>query len=1055
MQNFVHLHNHDEYSVLDGYGKSEDYAKKAKELGFTHLSMNNHGNIDGLITFQKACNNNGIKPIFGCEAYIVKDLNIKEKGDKRKHINILIKNEIGWQNLLKLLSIANIEGFYYRPRIDPKVLKNNLEGLIITTACTSSFILAEWGFKLMQDIYYKLEEDFYFEIMPHELKEQVELNKYIMTIRNLFPKSKIIATNDCHYIEKHQHLTQEVLLAIQARKKWNDKDRWKLNVTGLYLRGYKEMVRAFIKQNCLDLEIILKALKNTNEIAEKCENFYIKETPVNLPKVPILKKEKDEEALKRLCDEGFTNKIKYNYKKIKKLKEYEERYNFELNQIIKQGFAKYFLIVWELVNWCKNNNIMVGAGRGSSGGSLICYLLNITAVDPLEFDLIFARFISPARIDLPDIDMDFEDRKRILIRKHLEKLYGKYNVAGVSTFSRMKGKGAVRDVSRVFDINLFEVNKACECIVTRSGGDERANYTIEDAFSSFEDGKKFKKKYPKVTKLAIELEGQIRHKGVHAAAMCISKDDLRKGFRTNLQIGKDGEYIVNWEKYDIEHNGIMKLDVLGLNALTVLSETKRLVKLNHNIDLNFENLNLDDKRCYEEFSKGNTIGCFQVGSLGLAKYCKQLGIENFDMLVNATSLYRPGTLRNGMATEFIKRKKGEVKTTYIHPILKELTKETYGIILYQEQVMRFMYDLAGLGWRTCDTVRKVISKSQGDAQFMKFKKDFAEGCVKKNTLDKETAEKLWDELSSFGSYSFNKSHAVEYSMITYWDMYCKVHFPKEFICASLSFCGDDKKQDLIKEALRINLDIRPPKVEISKAKDWIIKEDVLYAPFIEIKGLGEKTCKLAEEYRKKYNNEGFFENNKKKKEKILTKRFVNILEEINAFSDVEIDDDFAEKIEKYFQFSFVKDPSRKYTKILEILNLKLSKLSDINFNKNLKEKKYYFVKITEIRFSYKNEKSGGMVYGYVDDRSSNCMIIFNRDLYDSKKEEIEHAAEKYAIIEVNSTNNNFSAVNCSNIFFEEDLINANFKGLKLNLIKSKRYKVKDIIECKECDLHKE
>lgn len=1038
-QKFVHLHVHDEYSVLDGFGRSEDYAMHAKELGFTHLAMTNHGNIDGLIVFQKACKEQGIKPIFGCECYIVEDILEKKRGEKRKHVNILVKNKIGWENLLKLLTISNLKGFYYRPRISPAILLEYSEGLIITTACCSSFVMDEWGEKLAFDIWDKIGGDFYFEIMPHKLEEQEKLHKKILELLKKIP-AKVIATNDCHYVKEDQEKAQEVLLAVQSKKKWSDKDRFRFTIKGLHLRTFKEMMKAFRKQKSFPIGFCRKALLQTVEVSKKCENFEIEEIPVNLPEIPILQGEDDSVAITRICFEEFEKRIvgvKRN------AGEYKERLDFELSQVIEQGFSRYFLIVWELIKWSRENGIMVGPGRGSSSGSLVCYLLGIVTVDPIEFDLLFARFISPARIDLPDIDMDFEDRKRVKIRKHLEDLYGLYNVAGVSTFSRMKGKGAIRDVSRVFDIPMKDVNSACDCILTRSGGDERSNYTIIDAFESFEDGISFKNKYPEVVDISILMEGQIRHKGQHAAAMCISKDDLRKGLRANLQNGKSGEYVVNWEKYDIESQGIMKLDVLGLNALTVLSEIKALVKEKRGVDIDFESIPLDDKRCFKEFSAGNNIGCFQVGSLGLSKYCKQLKIEDFNMLVNATSLYRPGTLRNGMATEFIRRKRGESEIDYIHPALKVITEDTLGIILYQEQIMKFTYDLAGLEWKTCDVIRKVISKSQGDAQFMKFKEAFADGCVRKGTFDRETAENLWSELASFGSYSFNKSHAVAYSMITYWDMWCKVNYPEEFICSSLTFCGEDKKPDIIREAYRLGLEVRPPKVGKSKAKDWFVDNKVLYTPFIEIKGLGERTCGLAESYSE---TKGYFEESKK----LLPKRFVEIFNKIDAFRDVSYDDDFAESIEEYFKFTYVRNPARKYKKILEYLNIDLSELGDINYESSLKKEKYFFVKFTEIRFSYKGDKSGAMVYGYCADTTSSCMIIFDKVIYHKKKEEIEHAEDRYAIVKVNGYTPNYSAINCNDVFFDTDLFEANF-DFDIDLIKSRRFSNKKLRSCELCE----
>lgn len=664
-QNFAHLHCHDEYSLLDGFGTPDAYAARASELGFEYLAITNHGNIDGLIKFQGACEENKITPIFGVELYIVKNITKKEKGEKKRHICIFVKNKIGWENLLKMLTIANLEGFYYKPRIDSELLWKYKEGLIISTACTSSFIVEDWGFALFKDLITTMPDDLFLEIMPHELEEQKELNKLCYDLSKEYG-IPLIATNDCHYIKKDQNVSQEVLLAIQSKAKWDDKKRWRFTIDGLYLKTEKEMIQAFKEQDSLNYKVYKKAMNNTIILAEKCKDFKIEKLPIELP--AVFKGKDDEEELKRLCNEGYEKKI---INKNKDSDIYKERLKEELEIIIRQGFSRYFLIVWELVHWCKENDIMVGPGRGSSGGSLVAYLLSITAIDPIEYKLIFARFISPARIDLPDIDIDFEDIKRPLIRKHLEDVYGKWSVCGVSTFSSMKGKGAIRDVSRVFNVPLTDVNKASSSIVTRSGGDFRSDYTITDAFDTFEDGIEFKKKYPLVTKIAIDIEGQVRGKGQHAAAIVISSDDLRNGRRMCYVHGKNkNELLANWDKHDIEHQGLMKLDVLGLNALTVLNETKKLVKENHNYDINFEELPLDDKRIFEEFSKGNNAGCFQFGSLGLRKLCQELIIDDFGTLVHANSLYRPGTLRSGMTNEFVARKRGESEWEYKHPILE-------------------------------------------------------------------------------------------------------------------------------------------------------------------------------------------------------------------------------------------------------------------------------------------------------------------------------------------------------------------------------------------------
>jgi very-short-patch-repair endonuclease len=471
----IHLHVHNEFSLLDGVGSGGDYAKKAKELKMPAIALTNHGNVDGCIRFQNYCKKENVHPIFGFEGYIVEDITKKEKGEKRKHILIIAKNMVGWKNILNMITISNIEGFYYRPRIDSKLLLKHLDGLIISSACTSTFLNDEWGIDLLIELKKRKFKDFFFEIMPLQLESQKRVNKKILRLSKKY-KYKIIATNDCHYVNKEDSECQEVLLAIQTKKKWNDPNRWRFDVDDLYVKSRSEMINSFKKQGIVDRKDVVAAVNNTELIYDLVKDFTIPEIKVELPKVPGYGDYDDDKFLRKLCLKGFKKKIK---DKVDDEKLYKDRFEEEYKTITKQGFSCYFLIVWELIDWCKKNDILVGPGRGSSGGSLMCYLLNITEVDPIKHNLIFARFISPARIDFPDIDIDFEDNKRNLVRKHLEDLYGKDNVAGVSTFTTMKGRGALRDVSRVFNVPLLDVDKAAKSIVVRCLDGDSLIYTID------------------------------------------------------------------------------------------------------------------------------------------------------------------------------------------------------------------------------------------------------------------------------------------------------------------------------------------------------------------------------------------------------------------------------------------------------------------------------------------------------------------------------------------------------------------------------------------------
>lgn len=1322
---YINLHNHTEFSALDGVGKVSEYAERAKELNQIAVGMTDHGNIDGAIKFQKACEKVGIQPVIGIEFYVVPNISIKEKGEKRAHLCAYARNETGWNNILKMVSISNVDGFFYRPRISPDIFLEHNEGLAVSTACVASIINYEWGEDFLRQI---INEDLYLEVMPHIFKSQIETNIKVLELSKKYD-IKMIASNDAHYVYKEDEQTQEVLLAVQSNKKWDDPARWKFDGGGYYLKSKLEMARGFREQDVLSYEEYTEAMWNTLEIADKCKNFRIEKKKISLPKIEIPDSFSDEFLfLEELCHVKLYS--------IGMTAIYKRRLREELSLIKRQGFEKYFLIVWELINWCNKNNIMVGPGRGSSGGSLVCYLLGITKVDPLKYNLLFSRFISPDRIDIPDIDIDFEDIKRPLIRKHLEELYGKWSVAGISTFSEMKGKGSIRDVSRVFNIPLKDVNKACLSIVTKLDGDEGATDTIADAFEMSEDGKWFREKYPEVTSIAMRLEGQIRNRGQHAAAIVIADEDLRNGDRCAFVLGKDKEPIINWDKDNIEYVGLMKLDVLGLKMLTVLNDMKKRVKENHNVDLIYEDIPLDDKKCLEEFTKGNSVGCFQVGSQGLRKFCQRLGIDDFMMLVHATSLYRPGTLRSGMADVFVSRKNGEQDIPYTNEVFDSITKDTYGIILYQEQVMRLVVELAGLDWSIADKVRKIIAKSKGEEALREYEDIFVKGCVEKDSISGDRASEIWNDVISFGGYSFNKclsgdtilikgsvgnasaeitikeiydtwrskthvgkkyrskgltvlqmksddrirpgkikgvykngerdtyiiktksgrsirstdnhkfmikkngeliyevtknltigdmmvvigpserslkksdvaryrglgdkyngcgfkdgeenigfvdgrsiflkeakkhvfdrscgfcekcgekiykycnecgsliklgrpeyahinsidffgydwkkynskenilflcnschkkfdydkkerkvrytkgrlyeldeidhieyygietvydvemdepdhnfiandfvshnSHAVEYSMITFWDMYCKIYYPVEFICSLLTYgtSDDEKKDEYIEEAFRLGLDVRPPKIGYSRSKVWVEKDGVLYAPFIEIKGIGDKTAVQFENISK----ESFYGENK------ISKRFLNILDKINADKNESLTDEEADRISDYLGISLVKNRLFKYKKLVKLLNSQNSFVSTKEFdaNKLSIDNKYIIGIISEIKLKYKNTKDGkiGTVYGTIKDDKGYLSFVFSAEAYEKRKQEIETCEDQMVIIAINVPRREGNII-CNNIWFNDEIMSCDLEGLDIEMYGKARYCNEELLQCDYCKLRNE
>lgn len=875
---FTHLHLHNEYSVLDGVGTSKQYAELAKSSGQTHLALTNHGNIDGVIEHQKQCVAAGISPIIGCEMYMVSDIQVKQRGEKRYHITLLVENQIGWNNLLRLLTIANIDGFYHRPRIDHKTLIRHINGLVILSACAGSFLHMPDGEKYLKDYIDILgQERIYLEVMPHILDDQIKTNKLAVILAKRY-NLQIIATNDCHYPTEAATKHQEVLLAIQSKKKWNDQNRWKFNCDGLFLRSYDEMYSAFVKQGCLDNTQIKKALRRTNKVARLCESFRIEQQPVYLPSIKDFPTDEDELIfLENRIERGRRRRLKHLSHD--EMKVYKKRIEMEMDLIVSKGFTRYFLIVWDLIIWCKTNNVMTGPGRGSVGGSLVAYLLYITDADPIKYGLEFFRFVSEDRNDLPDIDMDFEDKKRYLVRQYLENKYGEYNVVGLSNYLTMKGKGVLRDVSRIFDVSIKEVDPVAKSMIEAEEGKE-----IEASFKEVPECRRFKKRYPEIIEIAQSIEGQIRGLGQHAAAVCISNEDLRQGHNCNIAT-RSGKLVANWDMRNAEFMGLMKLDVLGLSALTILNETRRMVEINHGVEIDFKELDFNNQKVFDEINAGETVGAFQIGSSGLTKYCTELGIDNFEMLACATSLWRPGPMQSGMTDEFKKRKHKKAKVEKIHPLFDAITSETFGVIVYQEQVMKAVNQLANIPMSTCNKIRKVIGKSMGNAAFDEYREEFMAGCKSSGTVSEKKAIQIWDMMSKFGGYGFNKAHAVEYSMITYWDMWCKTYYPNEYLACCLSLGDKDKNIAYIREAKRLGLKINLPKIGKSDSKKWIVDTDGnLFAPFASINGIGDnvaekiKDAKLSSKKRR-----GFFNLAPSEAIKGVNKTITKILTDIHAF----------------------------------------------------------------------------------------------------------------------------------------------------------------------------
>lgn len=837
-QKYIPLHMHSEFSVGDAYGKLSYITDQLKNKGFKGAALTDHGTLAGVWEFQKHCLAKDIKPIIGIEAYVKLDLEAPE----RYHTVILVKNKKGWENLLKLHAVSVRENFYYKPIILYDDLLNNSEGLIITSGCSSSPIpklLKEGKLQdaesLIDKVKAKLGDDFYIEIQSHEIENNQEIMQTLFILART-KGVKCIFTTDSHYPDKSDKVYHEAVKAIDQKKDYGQAG---YGDDCFFLMQHQEIMNKLNKPKTQwMLPHIEEFMNNTMGIYDKCD-FKIEPDKKDdtLPKLEFEGKTR-KEKLKELCIEGLKKYTKYSYEQ----QDIKERLDLELDRIISKGYDNYFLIVWDMINWAKEQGIMVGPGRGSVGASLAAYALNITDCDPIEHELLFDRFLSVIRRDMPDVDMDFQDERREEVFEYLKKRYGEKNCAKIATYSRFHPKGVLRDIGRIFNIPGPEINKIASMVIERSGGDARASFSLQDTFSEFDEAKLFQSKYPLASEIAIKLEGAIRHKGVHAAAMVVSENEIS----TYAPIAKVGGIIVTeWEKQLVEDIKLIKFDILGLKTLSVLQDAAR----NAGVQLPKD---FKDKAVYEKiFKDANTIGIFQLGTTGMQKFSSQLNISEFSDLYDATTLFRPSCLHSGQAMIYANRKLGKEPITYFHKTLEPITNKTKGVILYQEQIMQIMNQVGGMSWATAEMARKVITKSKGKDAFNKMRAEFVANANRIHNMSFEEAEKLYDVVSTFGSYGFNKAHAVEYSIISYWGAWLKLYYPKYFFTSLLKYETEEKEiKDYNLDMEKNNIKIEYPEINKS-GMSYSIVDDKIYAGVSSISGIGEKvfeTIKIGRPY---------------------------------------------------------------------------------------------------------------------------------------------------------------------------------------------------------------
>lgn len=820
---FVHLHVHTEYSLLDGAIRIKELVKKVKMMNMKAVAITDHGNMFGAIELYKECKKEGIKPIIGCEVYVAPRSRFDKQGKldgEVNHLVLLAMNNTGYKNLAKLCSLGYTEGFYYKPRIDMEILKKYNEGIIALSACLAGKVAsqivntnvegAKETVKEFIDIFGK--DRYFLEIQDNKLREQILVNQKLIEFSKEFGVG-LVATNDCHYLEKEDYDFHEVLLCIGTRTTLSDENRMSFKTNEFYVKSPEEEWEAF--------SYVPEAIENTVKIANMC-NVEFEFGKIILPEFKIDEDITHLEYFKKLCYAGIPKRYGENPSK-----EVYDRLEYEINVIDKMGYIDYFLIVQDYINYAKSVGIAVGPGRGSGAGSIAAYLIGITDIDPLRFNLIFERFLNPERVSMPDFDVDFCYERRQEVIDYVGRKYGKDHVAQIITFGTMAAKAAVRDVARALDISYQKADLVAKLIPSK------LNITIDKAL---EESKELSALYEtdmevrEIIEMAKKAEGMVRHASTHAAGVVITKNPVV-------------DYVPLYENQDVistqytmttlEELGLLKMDFLGLRTLTVISDTLKLVKKIHGTDVDFGRM--DDKGTFKMLCEGKTTGVFQMESPGFRQMMVKMQPDTLEDIIVMISLYRPGPM--DQIPRYIRNKKNPDDIIYTHESLKNILKVTYGCMVYQEQVMQIFRDLAGYSLGRADLVRRAMGKKKLDVM-AKEREIFVSGATK-NGIDNISANKIFDEMAEFAKYAFNKSHAACYAVVAYQTAYLKAHYPHEFMAATMnSMLGNlNKIPEYIEECKKMNIEVLKPDINESYAKFAVINKKIRFA-LVSIKNVG-------------------------------------------------------------------------------------------------------------------------------------------------------------------------------------------------------------------------
>lgn len=890
-KNFTHLHVHTEYSLLDGFSRVKTLVKRAKEKGMTAVAITDHGCMFGAIDFYKAAKAEGIKPIIGCEVYTApRKLTDKDPNyDKHQgHLVLLAKDMTGYKNLIKIVSKSYVDGFYYKPRTDMDELKKHSQGLIALSACLAGDVpraIMNGNYDKARKLAMEYRDifgngNYYLEIQDHGLPEQKQVNTEVVRLSREL-NIPLVATNDVHYVDKDDAKIQDILMCLQMQKTIDDENRMKFPSDEFYLKSREEMEQLFP-----ELE---EALDNTNEIAERC-NVEFEFHKYHLPRYDVPEGYTTNGYFRELCQKGLVERYGEDCPE-----EYKERLEYELNTIENMGYVEYFLIVWDFINFAKQNNIMVGPGRGSAAGSIVAYTLKITDIDPMKYSLLFERFLNPERVSMPDIDIDFCYERREEVIDYVKRKYGEDHVAQIITFGTMGAKIAIRDVARVLNVSYNKADQIAKEIPFELGMTiDKAmdsNPTLVDLYESDAEARE-------VIDISKRLEGTLRHASTHAAGVVIARNPVDE----YVPLYKHQDSITTqFTMTTLEELGLLKMDFLGLRTLTVIRDALDLIELNRDIKgytehIDFSKMEYDDDEVFETLSQGNTLGVFQLESSGMRNFMKQLKPNSFEDIVAGISLFRPGPMDS--IPTYIENKNNPEKVTYINDKLRPILEVTYGCLVYQEQVMQVVRDLAGYSYGRSDLVRRAMSKKKMDVMeeerqyFIHGKFDDEgnieiPGCIR-NGISEEDANKIFDDMIDFARYAFNKSHAAAYGVLAYETAYLKVHYPVEFMAALMtSIMGNsDKVVEYIRECNVIGIPVNPPDINKSFAK-FSVEGDSIRFGLAAVKNVGVNVIEnIVKEREENGEFKDFVDFAKRLDSKDTNKRMIESLIKCGAFDQI-------------------------------------------------------------------------------------------------------------------------------------------------------------------------